>query len=801
MSSVRAPNGRASPADREMRDLADITLDDAPDDGASPPPRVHPRSVVIITRSVTASATTAPDAPLSSPPPAAPSDDESAFAAVPPVRRLRSSEPLAQRENSARFDWIVERAKQSPNTSRWVVHPASGFRLAWDVAQIIILLYVALAIPYRFSFDVYAYGGWYLLEFLIDVYFWIDLILGFFMAYWEPTPDDDYRYVVDLNKIQSEYLRTWFTVDMLACIPVNLISRTVQGTATCSWSWRADPCAGRGVALSHSQRTAIHLFAALRLLKLLRIFGAVRVLKRYEELSLQYHKIFSMCKLLMVLSLLSHWMACTYGSVYNFAREDHAGREMRPWELYVAALYWAVQTLTTVGYGNVVPQTVLERLIACGVMVLGGFMFSWIISKVSTTLSEDSAERLATEKRLAVRRFVKQKRIPKPTARRIKSHYTNLRARRKPGNCEVIADLPRSIRNEVMYFVYGETVVRALNGDVLPNEAIVEHVCQVMLPRVLTRDTPPSMADAIVDRVFIITEGQLCVARRESDLLVDDGEPETREYHREFTETAKTGQPRLCGPGLLVNPGLTFGFRRGTLCVVPYDKTVEAVSWSPEDFDALFREFHGDAARNVVDTFIEQLRHSRRALQLAGLRALGREDLWDAKFNRVNTGWRAQLRAERKREDAARRGEGKDDDDAEDPRLEASPLVDASKDEKIEALQKQVQRMHKDLAEVGNKFKDAEERGRKATQAHGAEIKKLETSMIRVMEEHTDRVERMEDAIEGLHRMLQTALEDKWTSEGKHARGGSGAAAGGSRKNADAEGSRGGIVPVGRSRA
>ena len=150
-----------------------------------------------------------------------------------------------------------------------------------------------------------------------------------------------------------------------------------------------------------------------------------------------------------------------------------------------------------------------------------------------------------------------------------------------------------------------------------------------------------------------------------------------------------------------------------------------------------------------------------------------REDLWDAKFNRVNTGWRAQLRAERKLEDAARRAEGRDTWDDEDPRLEleASPLIDASKDEKIEALQEQVQRMHKSLAEVVNRFKDAEERGRKATRAHGAEIKKLETSIVRVMEEHADRVERVEDAIEGLHRMLQSALEDKWSSEEKRARG------------------------------
>ena len=804
MSSARAPNDRASPADREMRDVADITLEDAPDDGASlPRASILVRLLFVYVVGDARAPTTASDAPLSAPPPAAPSEDESAFDAVPPVppvRRLRPSDPLAQRDNSARFDWIVERAKQSPNTSRWVVHPGSRFRVTWDIAQIVILLYISLAIHYRISFNVDAYGPWYLLEFLIDVYFWIDLILGFFMAYWEPTHDEDYRYVVDLSKIQSEYLRSWFAVDLLACIPVNLISRSIQNQTTCSWRWSSDPCADRGAALSSSQRGALHFFAALRLLKLLRIFGAVRVLKRYEEVTLQHHTIYAMFKLLMALSLMSHWMACAYGSVYNFAREDHAGREMRPWELYVAALYWAVQTLTTVGYGNVVPQTVLERIIACGVMVLGGFVFSFIITKVAITLSDDSAETLAMDKRLAVRRFVEQKQIPAPTRRRIKSYYTNLRAREKPGNCEVIADLPQSIRNEVVYFVYGETVVRALNGDVLPNEAIVEHVCQMMLPQVLTRDTPPSMADAIVDHVFIITEGLVCAARAESELLVDDGEPLTREYHRDFTKTAKTGQPRLCGPGLLVNPGLMFGLRRGTLCVMPYDKTVEAVSWSPEEFKAFFREFHRDAARNVVDKFIDQLRHSRRALQLAGLRALRREDLWDAKFNRVNTGWRAQLRAERKLEDAARRAEGRDTWDDEDPRLEleASPLIDASKDEKIEALQEQVQRMHKSLAEVVNRFKDAEERGRKATRAHGAEIKKLETSIVRVMEEHADRVERVEDAIEGLHRMLQSALEDKWWSEEKRARGKTAAAAGGSRERADVEGSRGGIAPTGR---
>ena len=119
-----------------------------------------------------------------------------------------------------------------------------------------------------------------LLEFLIDVYFWIDLRLGFFLAYWEPTHDEDYRYVVDLSKIQSEYLRSWFAVDLFGVHPREPHLAEHPESDDVFVALESIRAADRCVALSSSQRAALHFFAALRLLKLLRIFGAVRVLKR-----------------------------------------------------------------------------------------------------------------------------------------------------------------------------------------------------------------------------------------------------------------------------------------------------------------------------------------------------------------------------------------------------------------------------------------------------------------------------------------------------------------------------------------
>ena len=46
---------------------------------------------------------------------------------------------------------------------------------------------------------------------------------------------------------------------------------------------------------------------------------------------------------------------------------------------YIASIYWAFTTMTTVGYGDISATTRMERVIACFGMIVGGFVFSAII--------------------------------------------------------------------------------------------------------------------------------------------------------------------------------------------------------------------------------------------------------------------------------------------------------------------------------------------------------------------------------------------------------------------------------------
>ena len=706
--------------------------------------------------------------------------DESAFVKTPPRRRARGdpATEAARRGDKASSkdavphkDTIVAEVTRSGEVSPWVLHPSHWFRRGWDLVQIFVLAYVTFAVPYREAFGWTAYGGWYILEFFVDVYFWIDLIMGFFTALWVPTEDDDVRYVTDLSEIRARYLRTWFAVDFLAALPFEYVRRALRGESRCSWDVTVmSPCRDETRSVSRATRRFLAFLGLFKLLKLARIYRAVRVFEAYAETLLKYHVFVTVSKMLLTLSLMSHFMACGYGSVYNFAREDHSGREGLHWELYIAALYWAVQTLTTVGYGNVVPQTVAERLIACGVMLLGGFIFSYIISKVSAVLDPESATNVTVREQLSVRRFVDEKRLPRNLVLRINAFHRNKAENAKPGRKDVVAALPVNLRLDVNYYAYGAVIAAAVSGDVLPSEAFIERVCLVMRSEIFTRDVWLAETNEYCERVCLVTEGQLCVSAREEDQLVDDGEAETRRYHLELTDAAKLGQPRLCGPGLLVNPGLALGCQRATLCIKAYDRRVEAATWTGEGFHEMVKEAHPELARNVFDAFVEQLKHSRRGMQRFGLKAVNRGDLWDEKKKRINTGWKAQVRAERKKEDEAnawrRDAAGGDAGDVpmdENPRLIPADSGGANRTptpgEQMEAVQKQVRLMHADLSDVANRFRDTNAQVRATLGTNGAEIKRMEASMIAAMETHAYRMEKIETAIESLHRVVRQTAE------------------------------------------
>lgn len=57
-------------------------------------------------------------------------------------------------------------------------------------------------------------------------------------------------------------------------------------------------------------------------------------------------------------------------------------------EIYVASFYWALTTLTTVGYGDISAETFLERIFAMIIMFTGVLYISFVVSNLTSMMTQ-----------------------------------------------------------------------------------------------------------------------------------------------------------------------------------------------------------------------------------------------------------------------------------------------------------------------------------------------------------------------------------------------------------------------------
>mmetsp|Transcript_60891 Transcript_60891/g.193165 ORF Transcript_60891/g.193165 Transcript_60891/m.193165 type:complete len:359 (-) Transcript_60891:533-1609(-) len=153
---------------------------------------------------------------------------------------------------------------------RWVLNPHTPFRRRWDIMQMVILFYISIMVPVRVGFSRTAEGPAYVFEFLIDLYFDVDVVLNFLTG----LENDDGALLYDLKVIGKRYLRGWFWVDFLACVPIDLILRGVNGQIECSFT---DTCDGED---SSAGAGAIKLLKLLRLARLMKLLRLMRISRR-----------------------------------------------------------------------------------------------------------------------------------------------------------------------------------------------------------------------------------------------------------------------------------------------------------------------------------------------------------------------------------------------------------------------------------------------------------------------------------------------------------------------------------------
>jgi voltage-gated potassium channel len=175
---------------------------------------------------------------------------------------------------------------------------------------------------------------------------------------WVVTGLFTVEYVLRLLAVQRPmaYARSFFgIVDLLALLPTYL-SLLVGG------------------AQALVVIRAIRLLRIFRVLKLVRFLGEARLLQAAMRASLRKITVFIITVLATVL-IAGALMYVLEGPEHGFTSIP-------------ISMYWAIVTMTTVGFGDIVPATTIGRFLASGLMILGYGIIAVPTGIVSVELAE-----------------------------------------------------------------------------------------------------------------------------------------------------------------------------------------------------------------------------------------------------------------------------------------------------------------------------------------------------------------------------------------------------------------------------
>lgn len=138
--------------------------------------------------------------------------------------------------------------------------------------------------------------------------------------------------------------------------------------------------------------------------------------------------------------------------------------DLSKWDVYVAAVYWATATVSTVGYGDVAAVTLPERLVATAVMIVGSTWFAYLVGAIAALVNSHGAAAIRRaayrEKMIALRCFLdRHPSVPKTLRTRLVTFFSDTWIRKMKTNNDraLLNDLPEALRRETRF--------RALEGD------------------------------------------------------------------------------------------------------------------------------------------------------------------------------------------------------------------------------------------------------------------------------------------------------------------------------------------------
>lgn len=393
----------------------------------------------------------------------------------------------------------------------YLCHPTHPVRAGWDVVLAVFVIYSILVVPMRIGFDLQAdkesFIFWF--EVCIDFFFLTDIVVNTRTAYF----DSSGLLVTDQRKIAWNYAKGWFIIDFSSSIPIDLILLATESSA-------ADQNDGSGASKEVKLTKIIKGLRLVRMVKLLRLLKITKYLKVAQEELQVNPAIIQLFALAVKTLFLMHLCACAWHYVAIFGLPEHVSElselqqlagmtvhqarcdaAMNTWlqyfhanllqlefpstyQTYSASMYWALTTMSTIGYGDIKSVTNIERVVAIITMLVGSVIFGIVIGGMQSLMEQiNSVKHRATAKMDEVKALLRERRVPKALSDRVVAYYNYflLQCYDVETEQKILDELSPVLRTEVLLFL-NAAIVESIHFFKGQDATFIVSVCKLLKP-------------------------------------------------------------------------------------------------------------------------------------------------------------------------------------------------------------------------------------------------------------------------------------------------------------------------------
>ena len=325
-----------------------------------------------------------------------------------------------------------------------VIIPNNRYKLCYNFCIFIFTLVEFIYIPMDACFEITSEFDWYYpYRKMIYAFFLLDIILNLNTGYFNKG-----TLILDRMIIIKKYLHFRFWLDLTTILPILI--------ETISFYFEKD-------------------FKFIQFCFLVRIFFLNEMIRKicdFYNSGEFINSIIGLIKLCILTLYVAHICACLWHYISlvdsrNFQTTWltiflNTEEEISFSNEYITSLYWAVTTMITVGYGDIVPKTPNEKIFAITSMLLACCVFAYIMNSIGLVINSfNNRQAILRHKIQAVNKYLDMKNIDYDLRIRIRKYleylYEEKNALVREGQT-VVANLSSALKTEIFQRLNGEII-------------------------------------------------------------------------------------------------------------------------------------------------------------------------------------------------------------------------------------------------------------------------------------------------------------------------------------------------------